>query len=218
MNGQVAGRNVKTEPGEPTKDALKAVTHNESHPIPTIPESSDTLSLDAPSEATVNELQNYQYYKFNLSFSESCNNGTVAARGWWYDGNKRFEIKLTTYTATRMQIHPSAPNKTDTLVLGPYDFDHHSMAFEYGGCKFNSKSGSSCGTCIPQSWTLPPLNCSTHAPGQQRVSEPPPSQRRTLLTGTRSPTQSANSKTQPQLQPPPPSSPKPTSSTPQPQP
>ncbi|KAF2632915.1 hypothetical protein BU25DRAFT_454083 [Macroventuria anomochaeta] len=167
MNGQVIGRDIKTKTS--SSDSLKevsAIGDSYSASSPSVNLTIDVF-IDAPSDEF---HENHLYYYFTMSFSEFCDNGALAVRGWWYDGNKHIEIKLTDKTWTYMRLHPPAPNKADTLVVGPYDFNEHSGSFQYGGCKWTSFGGFNCGLCEPHPWSMGPLNCETGVPGPQRFT------------------------------------------------
>lgn len=128
-------------------------------------------TLDVPMEGPVRVAQN-DYYHFDMSISEYCENAVLKARAWWSNGYKSFEITANEDTWNHLHLHAPIPDKLYDLVAGPYNFIQHYMEFQSGDCRWTTKGGPRCGYCVPQAWTLGPLNCETGAPGVQRVSPP----------------------------------------------
>ena len=168
LGGRSAGSGIR-EPGGEALEAFAAQDEQEDAPPPV------NVTLDVGIAAPVHDDKSHsgsahRYYWFNFSFSEYCDNGRLAARGWWYDGLGKYHVMLDTNTWTQLRLHPPMPYVVNVLILGPYNITEHSLGFEYNGCKFDSKGGGSCGFCHPRPWTTGPLNCDTGAPGPQRVS------------------------------------------------
>ena len=195
MDGETGGDRIDTTTSTPVLEAFKAVTvRDKSSPL-SISDARVDLALDVPIEAPVlMSSDHFAWYRFNISLSEFCNSGALAARGWWSDGKKSYEIVLKTNTWTHMRLHPPTPNKVDILVVGPYSFVQQYLDFQHGDCKFNTNRGSQCGYCISQPLTLGPLTCVTGASEPQRVGRVLPYTSHPL-TKASSPTRHATSKT-----------------------